>query len=368
WAWASRPPPRQLLPRPLLARAAPAVRRRRLLRRRRRPRRRRARRRPAEARQGAPRARRDGRRAAALARRGARRGRACGRRGVARARPGVGPGAPPGSPAARARAGPPPGMDFVDRLIDLALEEDLGAAGDVTTQALVPEGARGRAEVWAKETLVLSGTRAFARVFTRLEPAAEVRFPEGDGARIGGRAGGGTVSASRRTLLVGERTALNILQRTCGIATLKTSPGMRGLSKEAVRAGGASNHRFGLFDGVLIKDNHLAAVGGDVREALRRARAHAPLLVKIEIEVTGLAQLPDAIAGGADVVLLDNMDDATVAEAVRIAAGRVKFEVSGNVTLERLPGLAQLGVDYVSMGALTHSARAMDLSLEIVER
>jgi len=197
----------------------------------------------------------------------------------------------------------------------------------------------------------------------------------------------GTVSASLRTLLVGERTALNILQRTCGIATLaaraadavkgsrlrildtrKTSPGMRGLSKEAVRAGGASNHRFGLFDGVLIKDNHLAAVGGDVREALRRARAHAPQLVKIEIEVTGLAQLPDAIAGGADVVLLDNMDDATVAEAVRIVAGRVKLEVSGNVTLERLPGLAQLGVDYVSMGALTHSARAMDLSLEIVER
>jgi nicotinate-nucleotide pyrophosphorylase (carboxylating) len=278
-------------------------------------------------------------------------------------------------------------MDFVDRLIDLALEEDLGAAGDVTTQALVPEGARGRAEVWAKEPLVLSGTRAFARVFTRLEPAAEVRFSEADGARIAGRAVVGSVSASLRTLLVGERTALNILQRTCGIATLaaraadavkgsklrildtrKTSPGMRGLSKEAVRAGGASNHRFGLFDGVLIKDNHLAAVGGDVREALRRARAHAPQLVKIEIEVTDLAQLPEAIAGGADVVLLDNMDDATVAEAVRIAAGKVRLEVSGNVTLERLPRLAQIGVDFVSMGALTHSARAMDLSLEIVER
>ena len=278
-------------------------------------------------------------------------------------------------------------MDFVDRLIDLALEEDLGAAGDVTTQALVPEGVRGRAEVWAKEPLVLSGTRAFARVFTRLEPAAEVRFSEVDGARIAGRAVVGSVSASLRTLLVGERTALNILQRTCGIATLaaraadavkgsrlrildtrKTSPGMRGLSKEAVRAGGASNHRFGLFDGVLIKDNHLAAVGGDVGEALRRARAHAPQLVKIEIEVTGLAQLPEAIAGGADIVLLDNMDDATVAEAVRIAAGKVKLEVSGNVTPERLPRLALVGVDYVSMGALTHSARAMDLSLEIVER
>ncbi|MGZ6070003.1 MAG: carboxylating nicotinate-nucleotide diphosphorylase [Myxococcaceae bacterium] len=278
-------------------------------------------------------------------------------------------------------------MDFVDRLIDLALEEDLGAAGDVTTQALVPEEARGRAEVWAKEPLVLAGTRAFARVFTRLEAGAEVRFSEGEGARIAGRAVIGSVSAGLRTLLVGERTALNILQRTCGIATLaaraadavrgsklrvldtrKTSPGMRGLSKEAVRAGGASNHRFGLFDGVLIKDNHLAAVGGDVREALRRARAHAPQLVKIEIEVTRLDQLPEAIAGGADIVLLDNMDDAMVAEAVRIAAGKVQLEVSGNVTLERLPRLAQLGVDLVSMGALTHSARAMDLSLEIVER
>jgi nicotinate-nucleotide pyrophosphorylase (carboxylating) len=277
-------------------------------------------------------------------------------------------------------------MDFVDRLIDLALEEDLGAAGDVTAQALVPENARGRAEVWAKEPLVLAGTRAFARVFTRLEPAAEVRFSEPDGARIAGRAVIGTVAAGLRTLLVGERTALNILQRTCGIATLaaqaadsvkgsklrildtrKTSPGMRRLSKEAVRAGGASNHRFGLFDGVLIKDNHIAAVGGDVSEALRRARAHAPLLVKIEIEVTRLEQLTAAIAGGADIILLDNMDDAMVAQAVRIAAGNVQLEVSGNVTLERLPRLAQIGVDFVSMGALTHSARSMDLSLEIVE-
>jgi nicotinate-nucleotide pyrophosphorylase (carboxylating) len=278
-------------------------------------------------------------------------------------------------------------MDFVDRLIDLALEEDLGAAGDVTTQALVPENARGRAEVWAKEPLVLAGTRAFARVFTRLEPTAEVRFSEADGARIAGRAVIGTVAAGLRTLLIAERPALNILQRTCGIATLasqaadavkgsklriidtrKTSPGMRGLSKEAVRAGGASNHRFGLFDGVLIKDNHIAAVGGDVSEALRRARANAPLLLKIEIEVTRLEQLTAAIAGGADIILLDNMDDAMIAQAVRIAAGKVQLEVSGNITLERLPRLAQMGVDFVSMGALTHSARAMDLSLEIVER
>jgi nicotinate-nucleotide pyrophosphorylase (carboxylating) len=276
-------------------------------------------------------------------------------------------------------------MDFLDRLIDLALEEDLGAAGDVTTDALVPEDSRGRAELWAKEPLVLAGSAAFARVFTRLEPEAQVRFAFRDGAEVETRTVLATVSARLRTLLTGERTALNILQRTSGMATLarraaeavrgsrlrvldtrKTSPGLRRLSKEAVRAGGASNHRFGLFDGVLIKDNHLSAVGGDVREALRRAREQAPRLVKIEIEVTRLEQLPAAIEGGADVVLLDNMEDAQIAEAVRLAAGRVQLEVSGNVTLERLPRLAQLGVDFVSMGALTHSARAMDLSLEIV--
>jgi nicotinate-nucleotide pyrophosphorylase (carboxylating) len=276
-------------------------------------------------------------------------------------------------------------MDFLDRLIDLALEEDLGAAGDVTTEALVPENSRGRAELWAKESLVLAGSAAFARVFTRLEPEAQVRFTFRDGAEVQAPTVLATVSARLRTLLTGERTALNILQRTSGMATLarraaevvrgsqlrildtrKTSPGLRRLSKEAVRAGGAFNHRFGLFDGVLIKDNHLAAVGGDVREALRRAREQAPRLVKIEIEVTRLEQLPEAIEGGADVVLLDNMEDAQVAEAVRLAGGRVQLEVSGNVTLERLPRLAQLGVDFVSMGALTHSARAMDLSLEIV--
>ena len=147
--------------------------------------------------------------------------------------------------------------------------------------------------------------------------------------------------------------------------TRKTSPGMRALSKDAVRAGGASNHRFGLFDGVLIKDNHLAAVGGSIRAALERAKAHAPRLVKVEIEVTTLEQLREAIDCGAQVVLLDNMDDARIRQAVEIAAGRVELEVSGGVTLERLPALAALGVDYVSMGALTHSARAMDLSLEI---
>jgi len=275
-------------------------------------------------------------------------------------------------------------MDALDRLIDLALDEDLGAAGDVTTLALVPASARGRGELLAKEPLVVAGGAAFARVFQRLEPGSTVELHRADGARVEAGTVVASVSAALRTLLVGERTALNFVQRTCGIATLaaqaadavrgtrtrildtrKTAPGMRALSKQAVRAGGADNHRFGLFDGVLIKDNHLAAVGGDVREALRRARAGAPRLVKVEVEVTTLAQLDEAIAAGADLVLLDNMDDAQVTEAVRLARGRAQLEVSGGVTLERLPRLAALGVDYVSMGALTHSARAMDLSLEI---
>ena len=148
--------------------------------------------------------------------------------------------------------------------------------------------------------------------------------------------------------------------------TRKTPPGMRGLAKQAVRDGGAFNHRFGLFDGVLIKDNHIAAVGGSIAKALARAKANAPRLVKIEIEVTTLEQLREAIQHGAHIVMLDNMDDAQVKAAVAIAAGRVELEVSGGVTAERLPRLAKLGVDYVSMGALTHSARAMDLSLEIL--
>jgi nicotinate-nucleotide pyrophosphorylase (carboxylating) len=148
--------------------------------------------------------------------------------------------------------------------------------------------------------------------------------------------------------------------------TRKTPPGMRGLAKRAVKDGGANNHRFGLFDGVLIKDNHIAAVGGSIKKALEHAKANAPRLVKIEIEVTTLEQLREAIRYGAHIVMLDNMDDAKVKAAVEIAQGRVELEVSGGITAERLPKLARLGVDYVSMGALTHSARAMDLSLEIL--
>jgi nicotinate-nucleotide pyrophosphorylase (carboxylating) len=275
---------------------------------------------------------------------------------------------------------------FVDRLISLALEEDLGAAGDITTEALVPADAQGSAELIAKERLVLAGLDTFARVFVRVDPDVKVELLARDGQEVQPMAQVARVHGRMRALLTAERTALNIVQRTSGMATMaqqvmaavrgtklrildtrKTAPGMRSLSKQAVKAGGAFNHRFGLFDGVLIKDNHIAAVGGSVREALRRARTNAPQLVKIEIEVTNLEQLAEALEEGADVVMLDNMDDEQIRRAVELSAGRIPLEVSGGITLERLPRLAKLGVDFVSMGALTHSARAMDLSLEIVQ-
>ena len=277
---------------------------------------------------------------------------------------------------------------FIDRLIDLALDEDLGSAGDVTTAALVPSGAKGRAELWAKEPMVLSGLGAFVRTFEKVDPAVQVKLEAADGDKTRKRQRIATLSGPLQSLLIGERTALNIVQRCAGMATAasaamaliegvkgsklkildtrKTPPGMRGLAKQAVRDGGAYNHRFGLFDGVLIKDNHIAAVGGSIAKALARAKANAPRLVKIEIEVTTLEQLREAIQHGAHIVMLDNMDDAKVKAAVAIAEGKVELEVSGGVTAERLPKLATLGVDYVSMGAVTHSARAMDLSLEIL--
>nr|WP_225938056.1 carboxylating nicotinate-nucleotide diphosphorylase [Myxococcus sp. RHSTA-1-4] len=266
----------------------------------------------------------------------------------------------------------------------MSLDEDLGAAGDVTSQALIPPDAEGSAELVAKEQLVLAGLDAFIRTFHKVDPDVEVELLRRDGEEIKPKVVAARCHGRMRSLLAAERTALNLVQRAAGIATLaqqamtsvrgsklkvldtrKTPPGMRTLAKEAVRMGGASNHRFGLFDGILIKDNHIAAVGGSVSEALRLAKLHGPRLVKIEIEVTNLKQLAEAIEHGADVVMLDNMDDAQIREAVKLTNGRVPLEVSGGVTLDRLPRLAKLGVDFVSMGALTHSARAMDLSLEI---
>jgi nicotinate-nucleotide pyrophosphorylase (carboxylating) len=270
----------------------------------------------------------------------------------------------------------------VERLIDLALEEDL-VLGDVTSEATLSPTAAGEGTFLAKDELVLAGTAVAARVFERL--GAECRFSREDGARVIRGEVVGTAIGPVRALLAAERTALNFLQRLSGVATAtrravdalaaggggtrlldtrKTTPGWRMIEKAAVRAGGGKNHRFSLGDGILIKDNHVAACGG-VAEAVRRARASAGAMLKIEVEVVDLPGLDAAIAAGADIVLLDNMDDAAVAAAVKRAAGRVLLEASGNMTHERLPRIAATGVDFVSMGAVTHSARAVDLSFEL---
>lgn len=269
-----------------------------------------------------------------------------------------------------------------ERLLELALEEDL-LLGDATSDATIDPAATGEGHFLVKEELVLAGTAVAERVFERL--GASCRFDRQDGARA---ARGDVIGAARgpvRALLAAERTALNFLQRLSGVATAtrrcadalaagggrtrlldtrKTTPGWRMLEKAAVRAGGGKNHRFSLGDGILIKDNHVAACGG-VAEAVRRARASAGAMLKIEVEVVDLDGLEAAIGAGADIVLLDNMDDAALAEAVRRAAGRVPLEASGNMTLERLPRVAATGVDFVSMGAVTHSARAVDISFEL---
>lgn len=262
----------------------------------------------------------------------------------------------------------------------LALAEDVGP-GDVSARVL-PDELVGRATILAKSALVLSGSEVFAEVYRQLDPSVEVSFSVPDGTAVTAGTVVGEVRGPGRVLLTGERTALNFLQRLSGIATFtrrtvdavagtrakiadtrKTTPGLRALEKAAVRHGGGTNHRFGLFDGVMIKDNHVEALGG-VRQAIEAARASAHHLLRIECEIDRLDQLEEAITAGADVILLDNMDTATMAEAVRRNAGRVILEASGNMTLERLPEVAATGVDLISMGALTHTVRAADISLD----
>lgn len=269
----------------------------------------------------------------------------------------------------------------LDELVLRALAEDLGSS-DVTTAATIDPEAVGVATAVAKQELVLSGTEVFARCFHAVHPACRVEVLLPDGAL----APAGTellrVEGPTTALLAGERTALNFLQRLSGVATLtrsfveavggrarvtdtrKTTPGLRALEREAVRHGGGHNHRNDLGSAVLIKDNHIAAVGG-VAEAVRRARAHAPHTSKIEVEVTSLAELEEALGASADIVMLDNFDDDRVEAAVRLVRGGALIEVSGNVTLERAARLSRLGVDVISVGALTHSARAADISLRL---
>jgi len=278
---------------------------------------------------------------------------------------------------------PFPPSPLLDRLIDLALEEDLGA-GDVTTQALIPPDLMGEAHIRAKERLVVAGLPVAAQVFHKVDSSL-IFEPQ---AEEGQEVEPGTVLAflagPAAPILTGERVALNFLMHLSGIATFtrrmvsliagspaalmdtrKTTPGMRLLEKYAVRLGGGHNHRLGLFDAVLIKNNHLAAVG-PISRAIRLARKKAPRPLQLEVEVADLAGLQEALDAGADVIMLDNMDEATMARAVAITGGRARLEASGGMTRERLPQVAATGVDFISMGALTHSAPAVDIHLRFI--
>ena len=278
-----------------------------------------------------------------------------------------------------------PNTLLIDKIIDNALAEDLGP-GDLTTEALIDPSIKGKARLVPREEMVLAGIEVFGRVLSRLDPdiALEWNFQDGDVVPAGRDIG--VVEGSLRGILSAERTALNFLQHLSGIATLtkryvdkagpskvrvvdtrKTTPGLRILEKYAVRVGGAHNHRLGLFDGVLIKDNHIAAAGS-ISRAVEKIRANVPHTVKIEVEVDDLRGLEEAMRVGADAVLLDNMSIDEMKEAVSIAGGRVLLEASGGITLETIGEVAQTGVDLISVGALTHSARSVDISLEIIEQ
>lgn len=267
-------------------------------------------------------------------------------------------------------------------LIRLALAEDLGDAGDVTTDAVIPEAATGRAALIAKQDCVLAGTEVFEAIFARVAPSVSVAWHAKDGDPVRDGQIVAHVEGSLRAIITGERTALNFIQRLSGVATLarrfverasapsveirdtrKTTPGMRMLEKAAVRAGGGTNHRMGLFQGIFLKDNHIAACGG-IRRAIERARASRPSL-EVQIECETLEQVREAVDAGADELLLDNMDIATLRESVRVVAGRARTEASGGVSLDTVSEIAAAGVDAVSAGALTHSAPSMDLSLEL---
>ena len=270
-------------------------------------------------------------------------------------------------------------------LIRRALAEDLGRGGDLTTDAVVPADARARARVVSRANGVVAGLAPASTVFRLLDDSVEVVPEVADGDRVGDGSVLLTLAGPARPILTGERTALNLLGRLSGIATLtrafvdavagsgarvactrKTTPGLRMLEKYAVRCGGGVNHRFGLDDAVLIKDNHLAAAGG-VGVALERVRAAVGHTVKVEVEVDTLEQLREALEAGPDAVLLDNMPPETLRRAVAMVAGRAVTEASGGITLATAAAIAATGVDLLSVGALTHSAPSLDVSLELEE-
>jgi nicotinate-nucleotide pyrophosphorylase (carboxylating) len=274
----------------------------------------------------------------------------------------------------------PPAPASYAELIRAALAEDIGS-GDVTTVATVPEGRRARGTLLAKAPLVVAGLDVAVEAFRQLDPGSNVEVRWGDGAHVQPQDVIAIVTGDARALLTAERTALNVLQRLSGIATLtsrfaaaagdritvldtrKTTPGWRAIEKYAVRCGGGTNHRQRLDDGVLIKDNHKRLAGG-VMAAIAEAQQGSRGL-PIEVEVETLEQVDQALDAGADILLLDNMTTADIREAVRRSRGRAKTEISGGVTLARMPELAATGADFVSIGALTHSAPAVDISFDI---
>ena len=274
---------------------------------------------------------------------------------------------------------------LVDRIIDLALQEDLGS-GDVATEALVAREAQAHARLVAKGEGVVSGQWVAERVFAHLDGGVRYRAicPDGGGVKRGDLIA--EINGPYASLLEGERTALNFLQHLSGIATVtskyvaaigdlstrlldtrKTAPGQRVLEKRAVVDGGGANHRMGLYDLAMIKDNHIAVAGG-IRQAVEGVRRHIPVYMKVEVETSTLEEVDEALACGVEIIMLDNMDVETMRAAVRRIGGRALVEASGNVTLERVRAIAETGVDFISSGAITHSAPILDISMKMDEK
>jgi nicotinate-nucleotide pyrophosphorylase (carboxylating) len=271
----------------------------------------------------------------------------------------------------------------MDKLLRAALEEDIGA-GDITTDAIIAPGAIGRAVLLTRERIVLAGLPVFERAFKLLDPLIEIEDYYTDGQVVSAGVRICLLSGSLSVILKAERTALNFIQRMSGIATLtreyvekagsekikvldtrKTAPGLRSLDKYAVLMGGGFNHRFGLYDAILIKDNHISAVGS-ISRAVHLAKKKASKNIKVEVEIENPDRVEEAITAGADSILLDNMSIDQIREAVRIVAGRIPLEVSGGVNLENINEIARTGIDFISVGAITHSVRAVDLGLELL--
>lgn len=272
---------------------------------------------------------------------------------------------------------------LIDKIISLAIEEDINT-GDITTNALIPEESRATAEMTAKAPGIVSGLEIALRVFKYIDDTTVWTPLVKEGERVSKGDKIARIEGSYRALLTAERTALNILQRMSGIATAtaifvkelqgtktrlldtrKTAPGMRLLDKMAVKAGGGTNHRMGLYDMALIKDNHIKVAGG-ITNAVKQVRSSIPAGIKIEVEVTDLNETREAIAAGADIIMLDNMSNQAMAEAVKAIDKRAETEASGNMNVQRLKEVAATGVDYISVGALTHSVTALDISMNIV--